>query len=92
MIKHTLFGSTVVMGFLMMGTGSANANYHDIHESEFFAPFKDLNGNAVSLNREYDMEPVDFPGQGLQYAQWSTSDWAKLTSNNRRAVKFENER
>lgn len=94
MIRHTLFGSAAIMGLLMIGTGSASAGYNDPHELEihFYAPFKDINGNAVQLNREYYMEPVDFPGQGLEYAQWSTSDWAKLTSNNRMAVKFENER
>lgn len=94
MIQKTLFGSTIMMGLLMMGTGSASASYTDTHllEAHIFAPFKDINGNPVSLNKEYYMEPVDFPGHGLQYAPWSTSDWAKLTSNNRMAVTFENER
>ncbi len=45
----------MIMGLLIVETSSVNAGYNDTHELEtqVFAPFKDINGNADLLNREY---------------------------------------
>ncbi|PGE39692.1 hypothetical protein COM63_31485, partial [Bacillus cereus] len=78
--KRTLIASAALMGILASGGNSASASYENtsLMETRWFAPFKDANGDRVSLNREYYMEPVDFPGHGLKYEQWSTNEWAKL--------------
>ncbi|PEA06349.1 hypothetical protein CON37_01960 [Bacillus cereus] len=90
--KRTLIGSAALMGILVSGGNSASADYTDtyLYEAQFFAPFKDANGDRVSLNQEYYMEPVDFPGHGLKFEQWSTNEWAKLGSGRGMTVKFEN--
>ncbi|PFV39490.1 hypothetical protein [Bacillus cereus] len=91
-MKNILVGFALLSGIVMAGGNSASAAYTDTAnlESQYFAPFKDANGNKVSLGREYYMEPVDFPGQGLKYEQWGTNEWAKLDSGRGRAVTFEN--
>ncbi|PEA06359.1 hypothetical protein [Bacillus cereus] len=88
--KRTLIASAALMGILVSGGNSASAYDTPIKESEYMAPFKDVNGTPVFLKKEYYMEPVDFPGHGLKYEQWSTNEWAKLGPERGMTVTFEN--